>query len=213
MIRILNLQQVPFTDVTIGDAFWAPRREINRSVSIPRSLDMLEKAGNLANFEMAMGATNTGYNGPVFMDSDIYKGLEAAAYSLATNPDPILSERVDRMIAIIAAAQLPDGYLNSYYQVMGIEKRLTNLAWHHELYCAGHLFEAAVAHHQATGKVSLLSVATKFADFLCSSFGPDTARPTEYCGHPEVELALFKLWRATGEQRYFDLAEHFINVR
>lgn len=206
-----RLQPVPFTQVRVEDRFWSPRQEVNRTVSLPHSLDMLEKAGNIRNLELAASGARTGYTGPVFMDSDLYKVLEAAALSLATHPDPKLEKRLDGIVAKIAAAQMPDGYLDTWYQVNEPTRRFTNLRDNHELYCAGHLFEAAVAHFQATGKRTLLSVAAKYADLLDRTFGP--GKRMGYCGHPEVELALIKLWKATGERRYYKLAEFFIGNR
>ena len=151
--------------------------------------------------------------GPVYMDSDLYKALEAASYSLATYRDPALERRVDDVIAKIAAAQRPDGYVNSWYQVNAPDKRFTNLRDHHELYCAGHLFEAAVAHFQATGKRTLLDVACRYADLLASTFGSGPGKRMGYCGHPEVELALVKLSRAAGNPNYFELAKFFLDSR
>jgi uncharacterized protein len=207
-----KLRAVPFKDVAIQDSFWAPRRETNRVASIPFSLQKLEEAGNLEDMRLAgRGATN-GFRGPVFMDSDLYKALEAASYSLATHPDPVLDKQVDDIIRLLAAAQQPNGYLNSYFTVKEPGKRWTNLRDWHELYCAGHMFEAAVAHYQATGKTNFLNVATRFADCIDSVFGPPPKR-LGYPGHPEIELALVKLWRVTGNQRYFDLARFFVENR
>jgi len=207
-----GLRAVPFTDVTVTDSFWAPRREANRTVSIPVNLDNLEKSGNLENLRLAAKKATAGYQGPVFMDSDVYKALEAAAYSLATDPDPVLAARLDEIIAAIAGAQAPDGYVNSYYTVKEPGRRWVNLRDNHELYCAGHLFEAAVAHYQATGKRNFLDVAVRFADCIDSVFGPPPKR-LGYPGHPEIELALVKLWRVTGEGRYLELARFFIENR
>jgi DUF1680 family protein len=209
---LLKLHVVPFTEVQIADAFWAPRRETNRVGSIPANLDNLVKAGNIRNFELAAAGKREGFSGPVFMDSDLYKGLEAAAYSLATHPDPDLERRLDDIIAKIAAAQQTNGYLNTWFTVKEPDKRWTNLRDQHELYCAGHMFEAAVAHYQATGKKNFLSVAAKFADHIDSVFGPPPKR-LGYPGHPELELALVKLARVTGEPRYFKLAQFFVENR
>ena len=209
---LLKLRAVPFTEVQIADSFWAPRRETNRQVSLPVNLENLEKSGNLENLRLAAKGAREGFRGPVFMDSDVYKALEAAAYSLATHPDPALDKRLDDIIAILAAAQQPDGYLNSYFTVKEPDKRWTNLRDWHELYCAGHMFEAAVAHYQATGKTNFLNVAIKLADFIDSVFGPPPKR-MGYPGHPEIELALIKLWRVTGQQRYFNLARFFVESR
>ena len=208
---LLKLRPVPFTDVQIHDSFWSPRQEVNRTASLPLNFEMLEKSGNIRNLELAAAKVTSGFTGPVFMDSDVYKALEAASYSLATHADSALERRLDEIIAKLAAAQLPDGYLDSYYIVKEPGRRWTNLRDNHELYCAGHMIEAAVAHFHATGKTNFLTVATKLADHIDSVFGP--AKRMGYPGHPEVELALVKLWRATGEKRYLELARFFIENR
>jgi uncharacterized protein len=208
---LLKLRAVPFTQVRIEDSFWAPRQETNRLASIPVNLAMLEKSGNIRNLELAAEKATNGFTGPVFMDSDVYKALEAASYSLATHPDPALEEQLDAIISKLARAQQPDGYLDTYFIVKEPDKRWTNLRDWHELYCAGHLFEAAVAHYQATSKRTFLAVATKLADHIDSVFGP--GKRMGYPGHPEIELALVKLWRVTGEQRYFNLARFFVENR
>ena len=208
---LLKLRSVPFTDVQIHDSFWSPRQEINRTVSIPLNFAMLEKSGNFKNLELAAAKATEGFTGPVFMDSDVHKALEAASYSLATHPDPALDALLDGIIAKLAAAQQVDGYLNSYYTVKEPGRRWTNLRDNHELYCAGHMIEAAVAHFRATGKRNFLEVATKLADHIDATFGPN--KRMGYCGHPEVELSLIKLWQATGEKRYFNLARFFIESR
>jgi uncharacterized protein len=208
---MLKLRPVPFHHVTVSDELWAPRQATNRLASIPVNLENLAKAGNIRNLELAAVGLREGYTGPVFMDSDIYKALEAAAYSLATHPDSVLEERLDRVIATLAAAQQPDGYLNSYYTVVEPTRRWSNLRDNHELYCAGHLFEAAVAHYQVTGRRTFLDVAIRLADNIDSVFGP--GKRMGYPGHPEIELALVKLWQATGESRYFELARFFVENR
>lgn len=208
---LVNLSPVPFTEVKIHDKFWTPRIETNRTVSIPHSIKMLEESGTVRNFEVAARRERTGFTGLVFQDSDLYKSLEAAAYSLANKPDAALEKKIDEIIGKVAAAQMPDGYLNTWYQIKEPENRLTDLANNHELYCAGHMYEAAVAYYDATGKTNLLEVAKKHADFLCRTFGKEGREG--YCGHPEIELALIKLWRATKQQRYFDLARFFVETR
>ncbi len=207
-----RLQALPLTAVTIRDGFWLPRQETNRTVTIPINLENLEKAGNLGNLRLAAQKASAGYRGPVWMDSDVYKALEAMSCSLAVHPDPGLEARLDEIVAILAKAQQPDGYLNSYFTVAAPDKRWTNLRDWHELYCAGHLFEAAVAHFRATGKRNFLDVAVRLADHIDSVFGPPPKR-LGYPGHPEIELALIKLWQVTGEQRYFDLARFFVENR
>lgn len=207
------LRAVPFTDVSINDDFWKPRQETNRKVSIPHSLEMLKKAGNIHDLEIAAAGKPDGYIGPIFIDSDLYKAIEAAGYSLAAHPDPELEKRVDEIIGKIAAAQMPDGYLNTWFQVNAPERRWSNLRDEHELYCAGHLFEGAVAYHAATGKRELLDVAVRFADHIEKIFGAGPGKRQGYCGHPEIELALMKLHRATGEKRYLELARFFMDTR
>lgn len=174
---------------------------------------MLEKVGNLKDMELAAAQARSGYQGPVFIDSDLYKALEAASCSLAAHPDPDLEGKLDAIIARVEAAQRPDGYLNTWYQVNAPEKRWSNLRDDHELYCAGHLFEAAAAHHAATGKRTLLTVAERFADNIDSVFGSAPGKRMGYCGHPEIELALIRLGRHTGEKRYLDLARFFLESR
>lgn len=210
-LPIAGLKPVPFHQVTVTDAFWAPRQATNRIASIPVNLANLRQAGNLRNLELAASGARQGYTGPVFMDSDVYKALEAAAYSLATHPDPGLEQQLEDIIAVLQAAQQPDGYLNSYYTVVEPDRRWTNLRDNHELYCAGHLFEAAVAHFRVTGRRTFLEVALRLADNIDSVFGP--GRRLGYPGHPEIELALVKLWEATGEPRYFKLAQFFVENR
>lgn len=210
---LARLTEVPFTEVKIQDAFWAPRQKTNRLVSIPHTFAECEKTGRMSNFDLAAKGAKRGYQGYVFNDSDVYKCLEAAAFALEERNDPALDKQVDGIIARVAAAQQPDGYLNTYYIINEPNRRFTNLADNHELYCAGHMFEAAVAHYRATGKKNLLNVATKFADLLCNTFGEGPGKRPGYCGHPEIEQALFKLWKATGQQRYYDLAAYFLNTR
>jgi DUF1680 family protein len=207
-----KLQPVPLAAVKITDSFWSARQETNRIATLPVSFDNLEKSGNLDNFQLAARGATNGFHGPFYMDSDVYKAIEAASFSLATHPDPELEARLDAIIQLIAAAQQPDGYLDTFFLVKKPGERWTDLRDSHELYCAGHLFEAAFAHFQATGRRNLLNIAIKLADNIDSVFGPPPKR-LGYPGHPEIELALVKLWRVTGEKRYFDLARFFIENR
>ena len=198
-------------DVTIDGGFWAARQAVNRDAALPHGIRMLEVAGNLDNLKLAAGKMTGRYRGPVFMDSDVYKWLDAAACEMARVPSAALASASAEMIDLVAAAQGADGYVNSYYQVAEPGKRWTDFAHGHELYCAGHLFQAAVAHHRATGEDRLLTIARRFGDYLVSVFGP--GRRTATPGHPEIEMALIELSRETGERRYLELATFFIDQR
>jgi DUF1680 family protein len=206
-----RLTAVPFADVRFTDGFWAPRLEANRTVTLPRCLEQCEITGRIRNFEAAAGLAEGQFEGIYFNDSDVYKVVEGAAHTLALHPDAELDARLDDLIAKIAAAQQPDGYLNTYYTLVEPDQRWTDLPVRHELYSAGHLFEAAVAHYRATGKRSLLDVATRFADHIDRLFGE--GKRIGVPGHEEIELALVKLYEVTGEERYLRLAGFFIDQR
>lgn len=206
-----RLRAVPFTQVTVKDPFFTPRLETNRTATLEHNLKWCEETGRIANFAKAAGLQEGEYQGRFYNDSDVYKVLEGAAYILAKHPDPALEKRIDGIIDKIAAAQQPDGYINTYYTLVEPDKRWTDLKRMHELYCAGHMFEAAVAYYKATGKTKFLEVARGMADHIDRTFGPD--KRLGYPGHEEIELALVKLYEATGEKRYFDLAQYFIDVR
>ncbi len=202
---------VPHRAVQIEDRFWRPRIEGNRRVSLPYQYQQLKSSGVLDNFRRVAGRADGAYAGPFWMDSDAYKWLEAASYSLASQPDPELERAVDETIALIAAAQAADGYLDTYFQWVEPDKKFTNLAMGHELYCAGHLIQAAVAHFQATGRRTLLDVACRLADHIDGVFGPGKFEAAD--GHEEIETALVDLYRTTGTKRYLDLAVFFIGQR
>lgn len=206
-----KLNAVPFTDVKLSDAFWAPRIQTNREKSLPHNFKWCEQTGRISNFAKAARKMPGQFEGIFFNDSDVFKVLEGASYSLADKPDPSLARTVDEVIAMIAAAQQPDGYLNTYYTLKEPGKRWSNLQAMHELYCAGHLIEGAVAHYRATGQRTLLDVAIKYADLIDQTFGPGK-RPS-ICGHEEIELALVKLYQVTGEKRYLDLARRMLDLR
>ena len=206
-----KLSAVPFTAVKVQDEFWAPRIRINREKSLPHNFKWCEQTGRFSNFAKAGGLAEGKFQGIYFNDSDVYKVLEGAAYSLADHPDPVLDKMTDDAIAKIASAQQKDGYLNTFFTLAQPGKRWTNLSAMHELYCAGHMIEGAVAHYRATGKKTFLDVAVKFADHIDREFGP--GRRPDPCGHEEIELALVKLFQATGEKRYFDLARFFVDTR
>lgn len=204
----------------IEGGLWADRRRVNARISLAEGPARLEQAGNLANFRAAATVrtdsagtpSDTGFSGDFqFQDSDVYKWLEAACWQLADTPDETLAAEVEAVVELIADAQREDGYLQTYYQLGG-GIPWTELGWGHELYCAGHLFQAAVAHRRATGSDRLIDVARRLADHIASVFGPGKQVHT-VCGHPEVETALVELHRTTDEKRYLDLARYFLARR
>ncbi len=214
---------VPFADVHVHDAFWSKRLEVNRTVSIPHALRLCEETGRVRNFQVAdsvlrgvipEGTFCSRYG---FDDSDVFKVIEGACYALHTKYDPSLDSRVDTLIGMIGRAQEPDGYLytmstmkakNSWAKERWVNARTKGS---HELYNLGHLYEAAVAHYQATGKQTLLDVALRSADLLVSTFGPEGIHTTP--GHQVVEMGLAKLFTVTGNRSYLDLAKFFIEER
>ncbi len=206
-----RLTALPITAVTIRDAFWAPRLDVNRTRTLDHVLQEIEGTGGLRNFDIAAGKATGQFGGPFWADSDVYKWIEGASLTLARHPDPALDAKVDGIIARIAAAQQPDGYLDTFIQINVPDLRFKNFAFFHEDFCAGHLFDAAVAHYQSTGKKTLLNVATGLADLFDREFGP--GRKDYISGHEGIELALIKLSRATGEKRYLALAKAMVDRR
>jgi|UniRef100_UPI00404B6C41 uncharacterized protein len=200
--------------------FLADRAKLVRDVVIPYQWEALndrlpgaERSGTVHNFQVAAGEKQGEFYGLWFQDSDLAKWLEAASFSLATHPDAKLDAELDGIIATIAKAQQPDGYLDTYVQLTAPDKKWTNLFEWHELYIAGHFIEAGVAHFEATGKRTLLDVVCKLADMIGKVFGSAEGQILGYPGHEEVELALIKLARVTGVKRYVHLAAYFINQR
>jgi len=206
-----QLNTLEFRNVSLKEGFWTKKTNVNRKVSLHFGFGMLEKAGNFNNLCIAAGLIKGNYRGYVFIDSDIYKWLEAVAWELGKEPDKELSSMADQAIALITAAQRPDGYINSYVQTREFYEPWIDLDNGHELYCAGHLFQAAVAFERALGDDRLLNIACRFADHICSVFGTDKRHGA--CGHPVVEMALVELFRVTGESRYLELAKFFIDQR
>jgi DUF1680 family protein len=218
--RDYPIRPVPFTAVRLTDAFWAPRIETNRTITIPAIFKKCEETGRIDNFAIAGGLMKGEYKGERYNDTDVYKTIEGASYSLMVHPDPALDHYLDGVIAKVAAAQEPDGYLytprtaspGKIQPGTGAE-RWAELAVSHELYNAGHLYEAAAAHYLATGKRALLDVAIKNADLVVRTFGPEPAKRQGFPGHQEIELALVKLYRLTGQAAYLDLAKYFLDQR
>ena len=211
-------RQVNIRQIRIKDDFWSGLQNLVADEVIPYQEKVLndeipgiEKSHAVANFRIAAGLEKGEFYGMVFQDSDVAKWLEGVAYSLAVKPDPELEKRADEVIEIIEKAQQPDGYLNTYFTIKEPEHRWQNLQECHELYCAGHMMEAAVAYYDATGKDKLLKVMERMADHIDRRFGPD--KITGIPGHQEVEIGLMRLYHTTGEERYCNLAEYFINER
>ena len=171
------------------------------------------KSGCVENFRIAAGLQQGKHYGYVFQDSDLAKWLEAVAYYLNTHIDPEMEQLADEVIDLIGAAQQPDGYLDTYYIINGLDKRWTNVRDNHELYCAGHMLEAAVAYAQATGKTKLLDIMQKFVAHIDDTFGPEPEKLHGYPGHEELELALCKLYELTGDEKALKLAKYFIDER
>ena len=202
---------VDFSKVTIKDAFWSPRLDTLAAVTLDACIDQCEKhTSRIRNFEIAAGRKEGGFEGIYYDDSDVYKMIEGVAYSLVNNPDSQLEARVDEIIDCIAAAQQPDGYLMTYYIINGLDKRWTDMTMH-EMYCAGHLIEAAIAYYNATGKDKLLNTAIRLADHMDATFGE--GKRVWVPGHQEIELALVKLYRHTGQKRYLHLAHWLLEQR
>jgi hypothetical protein len=206
-----KLYPVSYSGVTIADSFWSPRLQTVAQTTLKACIDYTEnKTGRIRNFERAAAHKKGPFEGIYYDDSDVYKALEAMAYSLRNHPNAALEARADEWITKIAAAQLPDGYLNTYYTLTGLENRWTDME-KHEDYCAGHLIEAAIAYHNTTGKRKLLDVAIRFADHIDSTFRRGN-RPW-VSGHQEIELALMKLYHHTQNKSYLDLAQWFLEQR
>lgn len=212
----MSIREIPLKQVRITDAFWSPRQRLMTDVTIPYMEKILrdevpgvEKSHAISNFRMAAGAETGQFYGMVFQDSDVAKWLEAAAYSLHLKPDPDLEARVDETVALLGRCQQPDGYLNTFFTIKEPEKRWANLLECHELYCAGHLIEAGVALHETLGKDELLNICIRLADHICQRFMQEEGIP----GHQEIELALLRLYHATGNSRYRDMAIRFLDLR
>lgn len=212
------LEIVPFTQVSLSDSFWAPRLEVNYQVTVSHCLDRCDEVGIVDNFAKVAGLQSGDYVGMPNWDEFLYKAIEAGAYALMVRYDGALDRRLDRLIALIAGAQEDDGYLRTYKTLMRrVEpdnprhRKWANLKGDLELYCAGHLYEAAVAHAQATGKDSLMQVAVKNFNLIHRVFGP--GKNPGVGGHEEIELALVRLYQATQDRRCLDLARFFVEQR
>lgn len=215
-----EIQSVALRDVQVADGFFSRYADLVREEVIPYQWEALndripgaEKSGCLRNFRIAAGQEAGEFTGMVFQDSDIGKWLEAVAYSLTTHPDAALERTADEVIELLEAAQREDGYLDTYFIVKDPKNRWKCLRDCHELYCAGHLLEGAVAYWQATGKDRFLNVMRRYVDYIATVFGRGEGQMRGYPGHEEIELALCKLYDVTGEKKYLDLAAYFIDER
>lgn len=214
------LEAVPLKKVRINNGLFHIKNELVRKEVIPYQWKALnneiadaDPSNAIENFKIAAGESEGEFIGMVFQDSDVAKWLEAVSYQLTTNPDEKLEKLADSVIDLIEKAQQPDGYLNTYYTIKEPDHKWTNLAECHELYCAGHMIEAAVAYYQATSKRKLLDVVRRFADLIDKKFGMEENKIKGYPGHQEIELALIKLYKTTDEKKYRDLANYFIDER
>ncbi len=201
-----KVHSVPIRAVTMGDGFWARRMRTNVDESIPTLLELLEEHGVVNNFRRLSGRRNEGRKGPVYTDSDIYKWMEAVAFVLQSGDRPKLRETMDKLTDDILAAQEPSGYLNTYYVGDHARQRFSEMYRSHELYCLGHLLQAAIAYYRATGNRKLLDGGIKYANYILQTFGPE--KKPAITGHPEFEMALVELYRTTGDKRYLDFVNY-----
>ncbi|SEO03545.1 hypothetical protein SAMN04488134_103179 [Amphibacillus marinus] len=226
------LKEFPLKQIHVTDVFWQYYLKLIKDTVIPYQYEVLNdaidvdvqaerkdnnlptgKSHALANFRITAGIEEGEHFGWFFQDSDVYKWLEAVGYSLEVYPDPKLEETADQVIELIGKAQEQDGYLDTFFQLKFPKLKYRQLYFSHELYCAGHLIEAAIAYHQATGKDSLLQIALKFVDHIDAHFGYEEGKIQGADGHQEIELALVRLYEHTGDEKYLALANFFIDVR
>lgn len=207
-------------NVKIKDEFWNKKIDLIQQNSIPYQWEVLNDriadvppSHAIENFKIVAGLAEGEFYGFIFQDSDVYKWLEAVAYSLLIEKNEDLEKTADEVIDLIASAQAEDGYINTHFMIKSPEKRWTNVRDAHEMYCAGHMFEAAVAYYYATGKKKFIEVSCKFADHIDSIFGPEEGKKHGYPGHQEIELALVKLYKVTENEKYLNLAKYFLDAR
>ncbi|WP_257000922.1 glycoside hydrolase family 127 protein [Terribacillus saccharophilus] len=206
--------------VTVEDAFWSNYKQLVAEQVIPYQWKALNDqlpdtapSHAIENFRIVAREAKGDYFGTVFQDSDVAKWLETVAYSLRSFPDSELEEAADDVISLMGRAQAEDGYLNTYYMLVEPENRWTNLRDNHELYCAGHLIEAAVAYYETTGKRAFLDIVEDYVELIRSTFGREDGKLQGYSGHPEIELALLRLFDTTGKREHLELAAYFIEQR
>ena len=205
-----NPNPILFTDVILEDNFWSERLKRNREKTLTANYNYLKKQGRIDVWTWDKGEPKKPH---IFWDSDVAKWIEAVSYCLANESNRSLEKKVDYIVDLMANAQLDDGYLNSYFINVEPSRRWSNLRQEHELYCAGHLIEAAVAYFQATGKDKFLNIMCKYADHIDKAFGLKNNQKKGYPGHQELELALVKLYKVTKEQKYLKLSKYFLMQR
>lgn len=206
-----RLRPLGLHEVQITGGFWGDRQEVNGGASLAHIEYWLEREGWLGNFDLVRGGDPARRRGREFSDSEVYKFLEAMAWEIGRTGDTALESRYNAIVERVAAAQAPDGYLSTAFGGPGQPARYSDLEWGHELYCYGHLFQAAVARARTCGDDRLLRVALRAADHVCDVFGPDGI--ASVCGHPEIEPALVELYRLTGRRRYLEQARLFVERR
>ncbi len=219
-MRLDKLTNVKMENVKLKGGLLGYVQDLIVNETIPYQYDVLNdnvegalKSHAIANFRIAAGEQKGEFYGMFFQDSDVAKWLEAASYSLMLEPNPELEKILDDLVDLIGRAQQPDGYLNTYFTVAHPDERWTNLRDMHELYCAGHMMEAAVAYYRATGKTKLIDIMSKFTDHMLTILGPEPGKKRGYPGHPEIELALVKMYKVTGDEKYLKLSKFFIDER
>lgn len=215
-----KINPLPISQIEIDDQFWGRWQQLVKDEIVPYQWQALndqlpdvEKSHTIDNFRIAAGEKKGDFYGMVFQDSDLAKWIETAAYVLAFERDEQLEQWIDQTVDLLEKAQHEDGYLNTYFTLVEPEVRLKNLRDGHELYCAGHLIEAAVAYYEVTGKRKLLDIVSRMADHMDELFGTESGKIRGYDGHPEIELALIRLYRATGKDKYLRLSKYFVDER
>ncbi|CAM4482498.1 hypothetical protein FHS16_004755 [Paenibacillus endophyticus] len=215
-----KMNPVAVSKATIIDRFWSPRQDLVRDVVVPYQWEALndliegaEKSGTIANFRAAAEGRIGGHHGFVFQDSDLAKWLETVGFVLQQHRDEELEKLADAAIELIGSAQMDNGYIGTYYQLQKPGEQWENVRDDHEMYNAGHFMEAAVAYYEATGNRKILDIMCKFADHIVATFGARAGQLPGYCGHPEIELALVKLYKLTGNQSYLETSRFFVEER
>jgi len=214
------LNKIDLNKIKLESGFWKNRVDLLSDQIVPYQWDTLNNrtpgvplSHAVENFKIAAGESQGEPEGTIFQDSDVAKWIEAAAYSLLNKPNAELEAYIDELIHLIGKSQHENGYVNTFFTAKGIEQRWTDLVMGHEMYCAGHLIEAAVAYYKATGKRELIDIMCRYVDLIDQEFGPEDHKMHSYDGHPEIELALYRLAEVTEEERYKDLADYFMNIR